>query len=458
MLRKKVEDANKALEELRAKDADFEKREAELEASINEAETDEEKAVVEGEVEKFDEEKKAHEDEKAELEKTVSELEAELDEVEAEPAPTPAPKEDDEEEKGAERGKKINMETRTKFFGMNAQERDAFLANDEVKACLERVRDFGRQERAVTGADLTIPDVMLGLIRENVENYSKLIKHVNLRRVSGKARANILGTIPEGVWTEMCAKINELSIGFNNVEVDGFKVAGYIGICNATLEDSDLNLAREIMTAIAQALGYALDKAIVFGTNVKMPMGFFTRLAQTSEPADYPDTYRTWVDLHTSNIKTIADTAKGVDLFKALVVNSGAAKGKYSRGTKTWVMNEATYTTLVAEAMSINASGAVVTGMNKVMPVIGGTIEILDFIPDNMIFGGYLDLYLLAERAGMKLAKSTEFKFLDDVTVFKGTARYDGEPAIAEGFVAIGINGTTPSASGISFAEDVVNP
>ena len=119
-------------------------------------------------------------------------------------------------------------------------------------------------------------------------------------------------------------------------------------------------------------------------------------------------------------------------------------------------MNETTYSALVAAAMSINAAGAIVTGVNGMMPVIGGVIEVLDFIPDNVIVGGYGDLYVLAERAGAKFATSEHVRFLQDQTVFKGTARYDGAPAIAEGFVVIGINSTSPTAS-MNFAVDKAN-
>ena len=47
-------------------------------------------------------------------------------------------------------------------------------------------------------------------------------------------------------------------------------------------------------------------------------------------------------------------------------------------------------------------------------------------------------------------------KFLEDQTVFKGTARYDGQPVIAEGFVAVGIGGVTPTAA-MTFAPDTAN-
>ena len=146
-----------------------------------------------------------------------------------------------------------------------------------------------------------------------------------------------------------------------------------------------------------------------------------------------------------------------VEAFSAIVEAFGAAKGKYSRGEKVFVMNEKTYTAIAAKAVSVDAAGNIVTGVFDRMPIIGGIIEVLDFIPDNVIVGGYFDLYLLAERAAQKFATSEHVRFLQDQTVMKGTARYDGQPAIAEGFVAIGINNTTPDAD-MTFAPDDANP
>lgn len=442
MLRKKLNDAKKALEALRAKDAEFEKREKEIEASIEEAEAEEERAAVEEAVESFEAEKKQHEDEKAGLERQISDLENDLQEEEKEqntdPAEQPPKQEERKEEKMEVRGIE-NLVTR-----------------DDVKAYLGEVRTAIKEKRALTNVGLTIPEVMLGLIRENIINYSKLYKHVNVRRVSGDGRQVIMGTIPEAVWTDCCANLNELSLSFSDVEVGCWKVGGYFAVCNATLEDSDVDLASELLTAIGAGIGLALDKAILYGTGNHMPLGIVTRLVQTEAPTGYPATARPWVDLHTSNVKSIAASNTGTKLFQAFVTDSGAAKGKYSRGGKVWCMNETTYTKLVSEAMAIDAGGAIVSGVNATMPVIGGTIEVLDFIPDNVIVGGYFDLYLLAERSGQKFATSEHVRFLQDQTVMKGTARYDGKPSIAEGFVAIGIAGTTPNAT-MSFAADTAN-
>ena len=99
MLRKRINDASKALEDLRALDAEFETREKDLEASIEEVSTEEERDAVSAAIDEFEAEKKNHEEKKADLERQVQELEAELQEEEAEqdvPEKDPEPAETEE--------------------------------------------------------------------------------------------------------------------------------------------------------------------------------------------------------------------------------------------------------------------------------------------------------------------------------------------------------------------------
>lgn len=450
MLKAKIDKKRSELEELKKKDADFATREAELETAIGEAQTEEEQQVVSEQVETFEAEKKGHNEKKEGLEKEIEELENDLEKEEQQPPVEPVRVKEPKGEKRA-------MRSRRKFFGMDAQERDAFFANEEVKAFLQRARELASEKRAVKGADLTIPTVVLDLIRENIMNYSKLVRRVRLVPVSGKARQNIMGTVPEAVWTEMCAKLNEIDFGFNQTEVDGYKVGGVIYICKATLEDSDYDLMAEIITALGIAIGIALDKAILYGFGTKMPLGIVTRLEQTSEPSDYNANARPWVDLHESNVITIASEKTGLEFFKEIVSAGGKAKNRYARGGKFWAMNENTYTKIKIEAMNFNAAGAIVSVQDGTMPVAGGDIEVLseDIIADNNIVCGYGELYLLAERAGSEFARSDEYRFAEDQVAFKGTARYDGEPVIAEGFVSIGL-GAAPAKS-VTFTGDTAN-
>lgn len=461
MKRRALDLLNKDLEELRAKQTELTAREKELEEAIQEAETEEERSAVEEEVTTFEQDSEKVNTEISDLERKISGIESELADIEANQKKA-APAADEERTKETTKTETRNteamsMKRRNIFENVPMERRTAMFAQEDVQAFMTRVRTAIKEKRAISGAGLLVPPVFLGVIRENILDYSKLLKHVNLATVSGEARQTVMGTIPEAVWTDCCGKLNELDLDFYQESVDCWKVAGYFAVCNANLEDSDIDLASELLTALGYAMGYAIDKAIVFGLGTRMPEGFFTSIAQTSEPADYSADSRPWVDLHTSNIKTIAANKTGKDFFAEFLKATGAAKGKYARGGKVWIMNDTTYTNLKAEAIQADSAGAIVSQLNGTMPVEGGIVEVLDFIPDGMIFGGYLDLYLLAERSGMRLAQSEHVRFLDDQTVFKGTGRYDGKPVIREAFVAIGIGGTTPSAASITFAPDTAN-
>lgn len=459
--RKKKEGKVAELEKRREELAEIEKEERELEVAIEELdpEADEsDKKIIEEMVDDLTDRKeevgkavKILEDEIQKIDETIAELEKKIKNPPANPQPAdPAAEVIEEGQRGAKRGMR-----RDAFKGMNMREIREFIEREDVKNWLGNVRAMA-EKREVKGADLLIPSVVLDLIRENVENYSKLVNRVNLKPVGGNARQPIMGTIPEAVWTEACATLNELEFNFNMVEVESYKVGGYVFICKATLEDPDIDLAAEVITGIGIAIGVAIDKAILYGTGKKMPLGIATRLGQSEEPDNYPANARPWENL-SANVVTISSDTHGLAFFKELVSAAGKAKGKYSRGVKFWAMNETTYTTIKIEAMNFDNGAAIVSMLDGVMPVTGGDIVTLsdDIIADGNIVGGFGDLYLLAERAKAEFNRSDEYRFIEDQVTFKGTARYDGMPVIPEGFVAIGI-GAAPQTSAV-FAGDTAN-
>ena len=466
VLRKKIEGlmaqksaAEEARDALKERRAAMQLREEELEKAVGEVTGEtpaEDQAALDEETEKWEAENETLTHEEEENAETTRKLQEQIDALQEEL------KELDERSKRAaqtpakeERKVETTMNTR-KFFGMDLQARDAFFKREEVKAFLRGVRDMAKQSRTVTGAVLGVPTVVLDLIKERVAETSKLMKHVRLRNVIGHARQLTMGAVPPAVWTEMCGKINAIGLQFNMVEVDGYKVAGYIRVCNSLLEDvdagGDIALTTEIVNALGEAIGEALDMAITYGTGVKMPLGIVTRLAQTSKPDNYPTKAREWKNL-TGNIVTVA--GDGVEFFKDLA--SKAGKMKNGKGEKFWAMSATTHMQVMAKALAFSAAGTLVASGRDEMPVIGGKIEELDFIPDGIIIGGYGERYLLIERAGTKIGKSEHVLYLDDETVFMGKARYDGMPAIAEAFMAFGIDGTAPTPEDVTFPEDLAN-
>lgn len=461
MLRRSIEKKKEELEQLRAKDADFSVRESELETAISEAETEEQETAVAEEVDKYDAEKKAHEDAKIALSSEIEGLEADLDAAE-EAAPTRSNPEMKHKERTVIHMNDINIRalpmSKRAFDALPMEQRKAIVERDDTKEFFTQLRSMKGQNRAVTGAELTIPVVFLDLISENMFRYSKLLNRVRLRNVSGEARQTIAGTVPEAVWTEMCGAINELTFVFNQITLDGFKVAGFVPVCNSILEDNDIGLASWIVEMLSESLGLAMDKAILYGkgTASKMPLGIVTRLAQTSKPADYPSNAPEWVDLHTSNILKVDSTEDPIPFWAALAVAAGNTFTRYSRGRQFWAMNSKTYAKLRSKLIAFNYEGSLIAQYPGVMPVVDGDIDVLEFIPDGDIIGGYGDLYLLAMRAGMTIESSREVQFIQDNTVFKGKQRADGAPVIPGAFVAININNQNVTTV-MEFAADNAN-
>lgn len=461
MLRRSIDKKRAELEELRKKDAEFQTREEELETAINEAETNEQEQVVSEEVEKYESEKKLHEEAKNVLSSEIEGLEAELEAAEAE-APTRRKPDFTHIERKEKTMPDINirslpMHVRA-FDALPMERRQEIVSQPEVKDFLAQFREMGRQQRAITGVDLTIPIVFLDLISENMYRYSKLINRVRVRNVSGQARQTIAGIAPEAVWTEMCAAINELTFSFGQITVDGYKVAGYIPVCNSLLEDSDIDLSAWVIEMISESLGLSKDKAILYGkgASYKMPMGIVTRLAQTSKPADYPATAPEWEDLHTSNVIQLDDELTGAAFWSALMLATGNTFTRYSRGNQFWAMNSKTYSLLKSKLITFTATGDIVANLFGTLPIVGGDVDILEFIPDGDIIGGYGDLYLWAQRSGSTIEMSRECQFIQDNTVFKGKERADGTPIIPGAFVAININGNAVTTA-MDFPADTAN-
>lgn len=433
MLEKELREAKAELDELRA--VDFKTKEAELETAIEEADDDEQRSAVESAIAEFEEEQNKTAEGIAKLTERISAIESKIAELDADAVPEERDDENKDEEKVVERKEIKHMEKRA-FDRAPIETRERIMHDEEVRTFVEKLQTMDK--RSLSDGGLTVPVVMLDLIKENVYNYSKLINRVRVRTLNGEGRQVVAGTVPEAVWTECCASVTEIDWGFTRVTLDCYKVAGYIPVCNGVLTDSAYDLVAEIIEMLGQAIGKALDKAILLGSGTGEPLGIATRLAQTAEPADYDPKAPAWVDLHTSNVVDVTKGA-GAQFFAELLGAISATANPYARGEMFFAMNSKTYYAIMASAIAVNANGAFVAQNDGRMPVIGGDIDVLEFVPDDTIIGGYGDLYILGERQGITVEQSEHVQFIEDNTVFKGKARYDGKPVIASGFVVVNL-------------------
>lgn len=425
MISKKIEQRKSSLTELLKNEADLNKRAEDLEKSIEEAKTDEEIAAVEEETNKLDADKKDFDEKKGKLEGEISDLEGELEELNSK-----EPKNNSEPTPTGSRSKTnfTNIEGGLRMRGNRYETREQMLERlnrEDVREFYTRVTSLAKEKRAVTGTDVIIPESVIDMIQTRLGDYSTLYPEVTVQTLNGTARVIMDGAIPEAIWTEMTDAVQEIGSSFSQTELDGFKVGGFIPVANAILEDSMINLANYVETRLSMAIAKSLDKAILTGTVAgKQPTGIITALAE--------------VGLEAYNV-TSDGTLKDIVSHMALIDDGedGAPVGEVIA-----VMKRSTYYSKIAPQTFLpTADGRVViqTAQSPRLPD-GTRIVFSQYAPADTIILGDFKKYLLGERKGIQLALSTDVRFIEDQTVFKGTARYDGKPIYPKYFVKITIN------------------
>lgn len=408
------------------------------------------------ELDRIDEAESENSEEIEELNARIEEISAELEQLEEKT--DAAQSRASGNTKQAERKEKSKM-GRNVITGMDRRERiRAAMEGEGAKAFVKNVRTM-MQRGGITNASFLVPTEFLPILRENITRYSALMQYVNVQRLNGDGKQTVLGAVPEAVWTEQTGKINEMDLTAAQLLIGGNKVAGYIAVPNAYLEDSEENLAEIVLDYVGQSIGFAIDKAILYGNGSNMPVGIMARLGATSKPSWWQDNAGDFVNLSTTHTgKASSADVSGTDLFQEMLSVLGQVKAKYGTANgKFWAMSAPTWSKLQIELMATNAAGAIVTGADMKMPIIGGDVVLLDnIVEDGVVIGGYGSQYLLAERAPMELASSEHAMFIEDNTVFRGKARYDGLPIAGEGFAAFSMS-TTAAATSKTFAEDKAN-
>lgn len=420
MLSKKIEQRKASLAELLTQEEALNTRAAELETALEEAKTDEEIAAVEEEVNKLEADKAVLDEKKGTLEGEIATLEGELEQLNSkEPINTPAPSAGQQTIGSDVRMAHNKYETRAQMIDR--------LNQPEVREFYATVAAAVKDKRAITGTDIVIPEQVINMIQQRLGDYSVLYNEVTVQTLTGTARIIMDGAIPEAIWTEMCDPVEELASSFSQTELDGFKVGGFIPVCNAILEDAMINLANFIETRLAMAIAKAIDKAILIGEGaaMKQPQGVIPALADVAE-----------------NNVTSDGTLENIVSYMSLIDDGedGAPVGEVIA-----VMKRSTYYSKIAPQTFLpTADGRLVIQTAQAPRLPDGTrIVFSQYAPANTIILGDFKKYLLGERKGVQLAVSTDVRFIQDQTVFKGTARYDGKPIYPEYFVAITIEEAT---------------
>ncbi|CCO08268.1 phage major capsid protein [Desulforamulus hydrothermalis] len=415
VISKKIEQRKNALAELMIQEEEIQKRSTEFEAAANEAKTDEEIAVVEEEVTKLEAQKDELEQKKSKLQGEIAELESELEQLNAK-SPTGEQRSVNQQKRGeVQMAKEYHISQVRRML-----ETGEYYNLPEVREFYEKFKNL----RAVSGGELTIPNVIINRILDIVGDYTTLYPRVEKIRVSGTARILIDTDTSAASWIEMASSIPTGDVGtITKVDFDGFKVGKVTFVDNYLLQDSIINIDDYVVRKIARAIAKALDLAILKGEGAsqKQPEGIIPKI-----PAGNQKTVE-------ADEKLLVNLLKNVGLIDT---------GDDSVGEIVAVMKRQTYYNRLLEyTINVNSEGNVVGKLpNLTQPDLCGLPVVFNQNMDvDKVLFGVLDQYTMVIREDISIDRSEHVKFVEDQMAFRGKGRFDGKPVRPAAFALVTI-------------------
>lgn len=422
MLRKKLEERRAKLGEVETELGELKKREDELEEAINELDensSEEEHNTVSDSIDELEKEKEEKLKEKKDLEDEIADIEKNMAEMEEDTLVDEEENEGNEnrknEKKNIQRRDTImdltNMTTRQRVGKILEREENINFFNDVTNLYFKREAALAGMTKDTAG--LMIPDDVYYEINQRIGDYGSLYNIVRKLNLVGKARIIMNAGTPKMSWTEKCEPLKETTLGeLQAVELDNFKLGGYLFLCESFVQDVNENkhhsitIANYIINEFAKAIAEALDKAIYEGKG-----------ASEKEPEGIKN--------------AIKNTKKVTNILELLGVIGSIDVGFYEhnapQGSITVAANRSTlYQFIYPETWGKDSNGKLVYGMGNTLPD-GTRIITSNVIPDGEVVVGDFNQYILGVRKDMTFDTNDRLQWIEENIGYKIRGRYDGK-------------------------------
>jgi HK97 family phage major capsid protein len=407
---KALELKRQKLDEIKTKAADIQKRSEAAQAALSEAASEEDLSLLETEIAEIETEQATNDGEKKTVEDEIAALELELADV---------------SERAKENGKQSRSKGAEDLKDVNRlQVREMLKTGEYFKRSdvIEFYEKF-KNLRAVTGGELTIPEVIVNRIMDMLGDYSTLYPLVDKVQVKGTARILLDTDTTPASWVEQNAALPVGDVGtLAYLDFDGFKVGKVTFVDNYLLQDSVINLDDYVSKKIARAISLALDIAILNGTGAagKQPSGIIPAIG-------------------VGNRVTVAEGDPIADFVKPIgLIDTGLD----SVGEIRAVMRRSTYYAYFLEmSINVNSDGEVVGRLpNLVRPdILGIPVTFNNSMAADQVLYGEFEKYTLVERENIAIDNSEHVRFVEDQMAFRGKGRFDGKPTKPDAFVLVTI-------------------
>ncbi|WP_371413968.1 phage major capsid protein [Virgibacillus sp. Bac332] len=289
--------------------------------------------------------------------------------------------------------------------------------------------------KGFVGVEKLVPKTVIDRVFEELIQEHPILARINFVNTTGVTQWVLKkGDVNPAWWGKLCEEIKELlDDGFETVDMNLYKLSAFIPVCNAMLELGPQWLDRYVRTVLAEAMAIALEEAIISGTGKDQPIGMIKDLKGAVTDGVYPD-----------------KTAKPLEEFS--VKSLYAIRGDLSKNGKRKVrniilaVNPNDYNYKLAQYVVYrNAAGQYMTNL----PIDATIIESVS-VPEGKLIAGLAKDYFMGVGSERKIKASTEYRFLEDETVYLTRMLANGRPKDNDSFKVYDISniGSEAGATG----------
>lgn len=422
-LRRELRGKEAELADKRAQLEEINRRTEAIERALDEAETEADQQAIDDELDDLpsNEELERLQGEIGDLQEQVDDLNEKITALD-EKGDDPAPAADE----GGSR--KMHNDIVTRDSVKELLRTGEYYTRGAVKAFYDGLK----QKRAVTGAELTIPNEVLNKIQIMMGDYGTIYPLCDIVQLHGTARVLIDTSDTSASWLEQGNMPEESDVGtIADVELDGFMLAKVLKIPNYVLKDSIVNLDDYVTKKISKAFAAALDDGVLNGSgpSSKTMTGIIPSLGSDHKFEVY----------------------SGETMLGTLIALLGEVdSGNGIDGDITVVMKRSDYYKYIApKTIQVDSNGRLVGSVPALANpnFFGLDVKFSNKMPEKSFLAGEFNQYIIGERSMAEVTSSDQPLFMKDQTAFKGVGRYDGKPINKNAFVFATIVEEVPTAA-----------
>ena len=219
-----------------------------------------------------------------------------------------------------------------------------------------------------------------------------------------------LSTYSTGTVTAEGSAIGESDPVFNNfVTLGAFKYSFLTQVSRELIEDSGVDILSFLAQQTGNAMGYAINNALTVGTGTVQPNGIVSRAGSAVTGTSLNPTADNLIDLVYS-VDTAGRTLPGTGFQMNASSIANVRKLKDGAGQYLFTPSLSADARDLLLGYPIYENPAMATAASAVKPVIFG----------------HLPSYYVRQVGGLKLDRSDDFAFSDDLVTFRATFRVDG--------------------------------